>query len=265
MGLLKDLLSAYRTMKKEGEGVLAVVKNPLPPKGEGEVRRILVDPPAWVLLTRKLEGGLWEGIALTDWVDLAKTSQSYPGYLVTREAVLVPLPSFLYLREEFLKKHTKPVGRASREVVLRLTEYVLSAKIPKEGICREFLEEEIPRLEAFSLLSVIRTIEEEELRTAVTVIILSERLREAYRRVYTGTPSARGEQKHLRGRNWLGVVEGRDIRLYLPARLRGKRVRIKLRGETLFEGETGGEILIRNLPEVPDLSVLEKDLEVEDV
>ncbi|WP_461829004.1 hypothetical protein, partial [Aquifex sp.] len=133
MELLKELYEAYKTMRAEGVDTPITVKRVYPVE-KFQIRKIMIDPPAWVLIARKA-GNLWEGIALTDWVELARTEKPFP-YLFTKEATLVPLPSFLYFSEEFLLNHTKAVAKANEEILNKVLDYVLNTRLPRKGIYR---------------------------------------------------------------------------------------------------------------------------------
>lgn len=262
MSLLKELLEAYRTMRREGTDIPLKVKSKVKPE-EHQIRKILIDPPAWVLLVKR-EGNLWVGVALTDWVELSRTEKSFP-YLFTREATLVPLPSFLYLSEEFLENHTKAVAKANRDITDKVLEYVKNTRLPREGIYKEFLSEEIPRLEKLSLDEILKNIEKEEklAETGIKVLVISSALKKALEHKYTRVPFAKTHQRTFRGSNWLGYLDNGKLKIQILENTTGKKVRIKLGGEIIYEGEGVDELILENIPELPDYSVLERELEVE--
>ena len=262
MEIVKELYEAYKTMRKEGTTVPIQVKKKVKPE-KYQVRKIMIDPPGWCLIVRKLNG-LYECVALTEWVELARTELSFP-YLLIREATLVPLPSFLYLSEEFLENYTKAVAKANEKIVEKVLDYVLNTRLPTKGIYRQFLEEEITRLEALSLQEILKNIEKEEIKASVITLILPHAIRKALETKYAQIPLAKTQEKTLRGKNWLGYVEDGKLKLYLLKNLEGKKIRIKLSGQKIYEGEGKKQIVIENMPEIPDYSVLEKELEVESV
>ena len=262
MKILKELYDAYRTMRREGSDIPIQVRDKVKPE-KYQVRKIMIDPPGWCLLIRKLNG-IYECVALTEWVELARTELSFP-YLLIREATLVPLPSFLYLSEEFLEDYTKAVAKANEKIVEKVLDYVLNTRVPKEGIYRQFLEEEITRLEVFSLREIIKEIEKEEIKASIITLILPYAIRKVFESKYVRMPLAKTREKTLRGKNWLGYVEDGKLKIYLVKNLEGKKIRIKLSGQKIYEGEGKKQIVIENMPEIPDYSVLEKELEVESV
>ena len=262
MELLRELLEAYRIMRKEGEGVIATPEQKTSPDTY-QIRKLLIDPPAWVLLVRKA-GNLWEGIPLTDWVELARTEKPFP-YLFTREATLVPLPSFIYLSDEFLLNHSKAVAKANEEILNKVLEYVLNTRLPRKGIYREFLDEEITRLEKFSLNEILRNIEREEslVEAGVRIITLSAALKKVLESKYARMPVAKTKQRTFRGTNWLGYFDEGKLKIHILQDTEGKKVKVKLGGEVIYEGVGVKELVLENLPELPDYSVLERELEVE--
>ena len=261
MKLVEEILNAYKEMVNEGRGVLGKAEEKAPPE-RFQIRRILIDPPGYVLLLEKGKDGLWKGVALTEWVELARTDIPFPGYIVTKTETLVPLPSFLYLSEEFIKDHTRIIGSVEETVAEKILEYAKKANVPKEGLLREFFEEEIPRLEAISLEEIVSSVDREDLRSYVTVVTLTSRVIEILNR-YAGIPSAEAPSEYLRGRNWIGVLKEGKLRLYLPREALGRSVRVKISGETVYEGPGRAVLLIENLPRVRDYTFLERDLEVE--
>ncbi|WP_461828896.1 hypothetical protein, partial [Aquifex sp.] len=186
-------------------------------------------------------------------------------YLFTKEATLVPLPSFLYLSEEFLINHTKAVARANEQILNKVLDYVLNTRLPRKGIYREFLDEEITRLEKLSLYEILRNIEREEALTeaSIRIITLSAALRKALESKYARMPVAKTKQRTLRGSNWLGYLDEGKLKLQILENTEGKKVKVKLGGEVIYEGEGVRELILEALPELPDYSVLEKELEVE--
>ena len=262
MEILKELYDAYRTMRKEGSDIPIRVKSKVKPE-KYQVRKIMIDPPGWCLIIGKIDN-LYKCIALTEWVELARTEKPFP-YLLIREATLVPLPSFLYLSEEFLENYTKAVAKTNEEAVKKVLDYVLNTRIPKRGIYRQFLEEEITRLEALSLQEILKNIEKEEIKASVITLILPYAIGKVLENKYAQVPAAKTQQKTLRGKNWLGYVEDGKLKIYLIKNLEGKKIRIKLSGQKIYEGKGKKQVVIENMPEIPDYSVLEKELEVESV
>lgn len=260
MEILKELYDAYMTMRKEGSNIPLRVERKDKPESF-QIRKIMIDPPGWCLIIRKLDN-LYECISLTEWVELARTEKPFP-YLLIQEATLVPLPSFLYLSEEFLENYTKAVAKTGEDMVYKVLDYVLTTKIPKKGLYRKFLEEETTRLEAFSLSEIIKKIEKEENTARIITIIIPYILKKAIEAKYANIPSAKTLNKTLRGKNWLGYLESGKIKLYLSKDIKGKKVQIKLGGQVIYEGEGKEQMVIKNIPQIPDFSILEKELEVE--
>ncbi len=261
MKFVKEFLSAYKTMVEEGKGVLGKTEERKAPE-RYQIRKILIDPPGYVLLIEKGRDGLWRGVALTEWVELARTDTPFPGYIVTKTETLVPLPSILYLSEEFILNYTTLVGSVGEDVVRRFLEYAEKANPPKEGPLSEFFKEEIPRLEAISLGEIISSVDREELGTLIVTVALTSKVIEILKS-YRKVPSAKAPSEYLRGRNWLGVLKEGKLRLYLPKSALGKNVRVKVSGETVYEGPARAVLVLENMPEGVDYTPLERDLEVE--
>ncbi|GAB6065982.1 hypothetical protein JCM9492_10740 [Aquifex pyrophilus] len=257
MDIQKILYENY--VKRRGR-ILLEAKNPTEPK-VGEVRLFLTDPPEWFLVINK-EGELYTIVPLTSFVQLAITNKK-PPVISWKKFSLVPLPFWVFGRKEILKKYSKPVFRINEKGLEKVREYVRTARTKGIGKWREkFIKAVYKRYEDLNLSSIAYTILKEESEENEVIVQFPTLL--AYR--LTERPELRvaaQPQNYLRGENWLGVVEGNKLIIYLPEELIGKRVRITLRGELIYEGMGEERIIIENLPELPSYSFLEEELDVQ--
>ncbi len=257
MELQKLLYENY--IKRRGKTLLEA-QNQTEPR-VGEVRLFLIDPPEWILITGQESEDLYTVVPLTTYVQLAITDKK-PPVVSWKKFNLVPLPFWVYARREILKKYSKPVFRINDKGIVKIKEYVKNARTKGIGKWREkFIKAVYKRFEDLNLSSIAYTLMEEEEEREIVVqfpTLLARELTERQELRMAAQP-----QNYLRGKNWLGVVEGKNLILYLPEELIDKKIRITLKGKLVYEGKGEEKIIIENIPELPSYSFLEEEMDVQ--
>ncbi|RLJ70684.1 hypothetical protein BCF55_0965 [Hydrogenivirga caldilitoris] len=250
----------YRVYEKSlGKDLLEVKEEEKVPPEEGQVRLFFMTPPEFILVLKK-EGDLNVIVPLTSYIQLAITN-IYPPLIKWKGFRLVPLPFWVYANEKIIQKYSVPVFKLSN--LEKIREYVKSARTKGIGKWREkFIKKVAERYKDLNLSSLIyEVMKAEEERKALVIefpAALKERFESREEILLAAQP-----QNYLKGRDWLGVVENGVLFLYLPEEYSGKRIRISLGEEVIYEGEATALIKIENLPELPSYGFLEEELNVQ--
>jgi len=249
--LQKILYEAY--LKSLGKEVIEVVER-YPPE-EGQVRLFFLTPPEWVLVVRRISAELFALVPLTSYLQLAITDR-YPPLVKWRGRNFVPLPLWFYSRREIIERFSKPVFRV--EEIEKIRDYVKSARTKGIGNYREkFIKKVAERFSDITLSSMVWEVMEAEGRIKFPQDLAEELLEREELQLAAKTGG------YLKGKNWLGAVEGNRLILYLPENLIGKRIRIKLEGRILYEGLGLSRLILEDLPELPSYSFMEESLHVQ--
>ncbi len=157
---LEDLKFSLKLYKDSlGDEVLTVKEELRTPPAVGEIRVVFLMPEEYVLITHVEEGGLVHAVPLTVWTRLSTVffmiKVDVEGW---RETFLRPLPFLVYLRKEWLERHSYPIAEASPATIQRVLRAVdhaptWSAWRP----IREFLRLNWKRWEKLTLGSLFYT------------------------------------------------------------------------------------------------------------
>lgn len=263
---LAELLHQYKSYLMEKEK-LSLTSNPEPPR-LGEIRRLEIFPPIYLLLIEEImfyQESIFKCVVLTEELELGYLGETPLIPVENIKTLLVVLPLWVYLLEEFLQKYSTKVGYIDEEKREKIYSYALTRKIPVDTPQGHYIELVARRLAPYnteSLLAFFETLEREEPQ----FIELEERHfepYEEYRYALAATP-----KYVLKGPNWFGIVEKLENKarliLYLPQSYIGSKIKIKLGKQTLFEGELEGDkLVLENLPLFSDYSFLEEELDVQ--
>jgi len=243
-----------------GDELVEVKEEERKPSEAGQVRLFFMTPPEFVLVIKK-EEDLSLIVPLTSYIQLAITDR-YPPVVRWNGYNLVPLPFWVYANDKLLEKYSVPVFKL-RELD-QIREYVKTARTKGIGEWREkFIRKTAERFQDLNLSSLLyEVIREEDEGTHQKVIKLPESI---VRRLESREDLrlAAEPKSALRGENWTGVVEGGRLTLYLPKGYAGKRIKITLGQETLYEGEATERVIIEGLPDIHSFSFLEEELDVQ--
>lgn len=246
-------------VKSSGKQIHEIDEKKRVPSEEGQVRLFFMTPPEFILVAKK-EQDLNIIIPLTSYLQLAITN-IYPPIIKWKGFKLAPLPIWFYINEKLIQKYSTPVFKLNN--LEKIYEYVKNARIKGIGTWREkFINKVAERYKDLNLSSLIYEImKAEEERKALVIefpATLKRRFESREELLLAAQP-----QNYLKGRNWLGVVENGVLFLYLPEEYSGKRIRISLGEELIYEGEATALIKIENLPDFPSYGFLEEELNVQ--
>ncbi len=238
---------------------LIEVKEKTPPE-VGQVRLFLMTPPEWTLIIDDLGEDLFVVVPLTSYIQLA-ISDRYPPVVEWKGHYIVPLPFWVYARKEILTRYSKPIFKLKD--LEKIKEYVRHARTRGIGRWREkFIQKVAQRFNDVNLSSILYHVVRSEMKQESVLIQFPAYMKKNLERREELQLAAQS-QNYVRGENWLGVVEGSTLTLYLPEEYAGKTIRISFEGETLYEGSGAEKIKIENLPELPSYSFLEEGLDVQ--
>lgn len=252
----------YRVyLKSLGKDVFEVKEEKRVPSEEGQVRLFFMTPPEYVLVARK-EGELSVIVPLTSYLQLAITNK-YPPLIKWNGFRLVPLPFWVYANEKIIQKYSVPLFKIDNKGLEEIRSYVKEARTKGIGKWREkFIKKVAERYKDLNLSSLIyEVVKAEEEKEALVIefpVFIKEKISSRKELLLAAQP-----QNYLKGSNWLGVVEKGVLFLYLPQDYIGKKIRISLGEDVIYEGESTELIKIENLPELPSYSFLEVELNVQ--
>jgi len=250
------LLNNY--LKSIGDELLEVERK-TPPEVH-QVRLFLLTPPEWAVVVEDLGGGLYTVVPLTSYIQLAITN-IYPPVVEWKTHRFIPLPFWVYAREEILTRYTKPVFKIKE--IEKIKEYVKIARTKNIGKTRErFIEKVAQRFSDINLTSILYDVVKSEIEQRPVIIQFPESLKEDLERRKELLLAARSSGC-VKGENWLGVVEKSTLTLYLPEGYVGRTIRISFKGKVLYEGIGAEKVKIENLPELPSYDFFEEGLSVQ--
>uniref|UniRef100_A0A7C2PE51 Uncharacterized protein n=1 Tax=candidate division WOR-3 bacterium TaxID=2052148 RepID=A0A7C2PE51_UNCW3 len=224
----RESYEAYLSLLENSENLIAECIRKESPE-PGDLRIFNIDPPFYLLITRKIDDNLYEVIPFTEFWALARTSANPPQMVLRNyKLTLSPLPFKYYFLEELLFNYSCRLIKVKGEDVRHIVKYVETARLDKVSeLTRKFFEKETERIGKFSMSSILTALD--RLEEEPIVLELPE---EAYEREVAY--AALGDC--FRGENWLGVVENEVLHLYLPQELLGKEISIKYGDKEIFRG-----------------------------
>jgi len=255
---LQEIL--YRNYEKSlAKELIEVKEEERKPSEVGQVRLFFMTPPEFILILKR-EGDLNIVVPLTSYLQLAITDR-YPPLIKWKKFNLVPLPFWVYAHEKLLQKYSVPMFHLKSSLE-EIAKYVKEARTKGIGKWREkFIKKTYERFKDLNLSSIIYEIEKEEARQGIVVKYPTELKKQIEERAELAL--AAQPTSYLKGENWLGVVEGDNLILYLPEDYIGKKVSISLRDEVIYEGIGEEVITIEDIPRVASYTFLEEELHVQ--
>uniref|UniRef100_A0A7V4JQU1 Uncharacterized protein n=1 Tax=Thermodesulfobacterium geofontis TaxID=1295609 RepID=A0A7V4JQU1_9BACT len=266
--LIKEEFLSYKKCLKKEEKILMVEK-PKPPKTK-DLRELQLFPPLYVVLVDKFSyynEFLYKAAILTEEIELGWLTPDAPILkLDFTKTVLVGLPFWVYLEENFLYKYSRRLGSLKENELFKLVEYVEKTKIP-ETLQGEYIRLVMKRLASYNTASLLEYLEKFETMESFPEIIqlpllISESLEE-YK-----IQKAASSKNVFKGKNFLAIIEmlpeyARLI-VYLPQEYIGKTISVWIKRQKVFEGELRQDKLIfEPLPKLLDYSFLEEELNVQ--
>ncbi len=263
---LLNLLNQYKSFIPKEEKLLLVSEKEKPEVGD--LRRLETFPPIYFVVVGKIDfynETLFKCVVLTEEVELGYLGGTPLILLDELKTLLVTLPLWVYLLEDFLQKYSTKLIYVDEEKREEVLEYALTRKIPLETVQGRYIELVAKRLAPYnteSLLTFFESLEKED----VQLIEVNQnyfKLYEDYQYALAAT-----SKNVLKGSNWFGIIERLEeqarLILYLPQEYIGLKVKIRLGNQILFEGilETD-KIILKNLPLFSDYSFLEEELDVQ--
>ncbi|WP_448583570.1 hypothetical protein [Thermocrinis sp.] len=259
----KELAVSLKLYKKcLGNTRLSVSEDKRVPVEKGQFRVLLWEPWEYILVVDMEEEGLVHAVPFTVFCDLSTSRLR----LKIKDKIYAPLPFVVYLRKEIVEKESVLIKKLKDENIEVILQNVRrSPKWSANRYKREFLKLVWKRYEDLSLSSVIYThILREQISQPEEIIVkLPQYILQKYQTQLQSFQLAAMESRALKGRNWVGVVEKNKAVLYLQEDLEGKKIRVKLFDEVLYEGIGMEKIILENLPDYPSHAYLEEYLNVE--
>ena len=255
---LQEIL--YRNYEKSlGKELIEVKEEERKPAEVGQVRLFFMTPPEFILVLKK-DGDLNVIVPLTSYLQLAITDR-YPPLIKWKKFNLVPLPFWVYAHEKLLQKYSVPMFYLKTGLE-EIAKYVKEARTKGIGKWREkFIKKTYERFKDLSISSILYEVEREEARSGILVKFPTDLKKQIEER--TELALAAQSTSYLKGENWLGVVEGDKLILYLPEDYIGKKVSISLRDKVIYEGIGEEVITIEDIPRVASYTFLEEELRVQ--
>lgn len=265
--LIERELAEALEMWNKFEGPMEVDK--ISPPKVGELRALNSMPSLYLLLAEEAcfhEEKIFKALIFTEDVILGYLGRGTPILgIPSQRLLLVGLPLWVYLLEDFLSKYSYPIAIVLPSELESYLQFAESSSIPNtsQGIYIKKIAQILAPFNTSSLLDLLEDLE------SVTSFLLIEPEPVVFD-AYQGYQylAVAGSKFVYKGKNWLGLVERLEgkvrLILYLPQNLLGERVKIYLKDKLLFEGElTSDKVIVEPLPEYMDYSFLEEDLYVQ--
>ena len=262
----------YRSILKGAK--IVPVKNPIYPQ-IGDLRKINTIPSIYLALAEELpfyQEKLYKALVLTEEIQLGWLSQETPVLKLPRHRViLVALPFWIYLTEDFLQNFTQKVGKLSVDSMTKLLHYAeytdLNDFETLKPIQVKYIKLVMQYLAPYNTKSLLTFLEKlESAEETPQVVQLNDQVVNALSE-YTYLKAATS-RRAVKGKNFFAYVEELPdharLIVYFPQNFIGKRATIKLKGMTVYEGllETD-KIIVENLPLLSDYSFLEEEFDVQ--
>ena len=269
--VIKQTYKLFKELTKKGLELYQTSQKNFPKVRE--LREINTNYPIYVVLIQEIpvdcQNKIYKSLILTEDVLLGFLNQKTPIIkLPNLRTILVALPFWVYLDENFLLNHTNKLGVLNEDDIHRLENYAEQAKIPQDirGKYIRFLMKLLAPYNKEAILSYLEKIEEYQF--ASSVFTISDDLKNYYENSHFAYTKADSKNVH-KGKNFFAIVEkipeiGPKLTLYLPQDYLGQKITIKVENNAIFEGtlETT-KLEFVNLPELPDYTPWLKEIEIE--
>jgi hypothetical protein len=233
----------------------------IPPK-LNELRELCTIPPIYFAIAEELpldQVKLYKALVLTEEIGLGWLNPETPIIKLPRiKTLLVTLPFWVYLDENFLLDHTNKLGVLSSDDIHRLEDYAERTKIPRD-IRGEYIRSVMELLAPYNTSSILTYLEKlEEYQFVPSVFTISDDLKTYYENSHYAYAKAASSKNVHKGKNFFAIVEkipeiGPKLTIYLPQDYLGQKITIKVENKVLFEGQLETlKLEFTNLPELPD-------------
>jgi hypothetical protein len=250
----------YKSLRGKDLKIFSV-STKIPPK-LNELRELCTIPPIYFAIAEELpldQVKLYKALVLTEEIGLGWLNPETPIIKLPHlKTLLVALPFWVYLDENFLLNHTKKLGVLNEDDIHLLEDYAKRVQIPYD-IRGEYIRFLMQLLAPYNTESILTYLEKlEEYQFAPSVFIISDDLKNYYENSHFAYAKAASSKNVHKGKNFFAIVEkipeiGAKLTLYLPQDYLGQKIIIKGENKVLFEGilETI-KLEFTNLPELPD-------------
>jgi hypothetical protein len=250
----------YKSLRGEDLKIFSV-STKIPPK-LNELRELCTIPPIYFAIAEELpfdQVKLYKALVLTEEIGLGWVNPETPFIKLPHlRTLLVALPFWVYLDENFLLNHTNKLGVLNEDDIHRLEDYAERVQIPQDirGKYIRFLMELLAPYNTESILTCLEKLEEYQF--VPSVFTISDDLKTYYENSHFAYAKAASSKNVHKGKNFFAIVEkipeiGPKLTLYLPQDYLGQKITIKVENQVLFEGllETI-KLEFTNLPELSD-------------
>jgi len=248
------------------------VSTKIPPK-LNELRELCTLPPIYFALTEELsfdQVKLYKALVLTEEIGLGWLNPETPIIKLPRlKTLLVALPFWVYLDENFLLNHTNKLGVLNEDDIHRLEGYAERVQIPQD-IRGKYIRFLMKLLSPYNTESILTYLEKlEEYQFVPSVFTISDDLKNYYENSHYAYAKAASSKNVHKGKNFFAIVEkipeiGPKLTLYLPQDYLGQKITIKVENKVLFEGPLETiKLEFTNIPELPDYTSWLEAIDVE--
>jgi len=257
---IKKQWELYQSLRGK-ELIIYPVSQKIPPK-VNELRELCSFPPIYFALAEEIsfyQEKLFKAIVLTEEITLGWLDSQTPVIRLPHlRTIIIALPFWVYLDENFLLNHTDRLGVLNDNDICRLVDYAERAKIPQD-IRGEYVRFLMKLLAPYNTESILTYLEKlEEYQFAPSVFTIPDDLKTYYENSHFAYAKAASSKNVHKGKNFFAIVEkipevGPKITLYLPQDYLGKKIIIKHENNVLFEGTLETiKLEFTNLPELAD-------------
>lgn len=261
----------YKSLRGKDLKIFSV-STKIPPK-LNELRELCTIPPIYFAIAEELpldQVKLYKALVLTEEIGLGWLNPETPIIKLPHlKTLLVALPFWVYLDENFLLNHTKKLGVLNEDDIHRLEGYAERVQIPQDirGKYISFLMELLAPYNTRFILTYLEKLEEYQF--APSVFIISDYIKNYYENSHFAYAKAASSKNVHKGKNFFAIIEkipeiGPKLTLYLPQDYLGQKIIIKVENKVLYEGplETV-KLEFTNLPELPDYTSWLEAIDVE--
>jgi hypothetical protein len=261
----------YKSLRGKELQIFSVSTKILPKLNE--LRELCTLPPIYFALTEELsfdQVKLYKALVLTEEIGLGWLNPETPIIKLPRlKTLLVALPFWVYLDENFLLNHTNKLGVLNEDDIHRLEGYAERVQIPQD-IRGEYIRFLMKLLSPYNTESILTYLEKlEEYQFTPSVFIISDDLKNYYENSHFAYAKAASSKNVHKGKNFFAIVEkipeiGPKLTLYLPQDYLGQKITIKVANNVLFEGTLETiRLEFTNLPELLDYTSWLEAIDVE--
>jgi hypothetical protein len=257
---IKKQWELYQSLRGK-ELIIYPVSQKIPPK-VNELRELCTFPSIYFALAEEIsfhQERLFKAIVLTEEITLGWLTPKTPILRLNNfKTLLVVLPFWVYLDENFLLNYTFKRGILNEKDIHCLVDYAERAKIPQD-IRGEYIRFLMKLLAPYNTESILTYLEKlEEYQFAPSVFTISDDLKTYYENSHFAYAKAASSKNVHKGKNFFAIVEkipevGPKLTLYLPQDYLGQKVTIKVENNVLFEGTLETiKLEFTKLPELAD-------------